>query len=85
MNDEKIVKSNSDSDAVSTEIEEKSGQVKTEPALAEAFSDGEEDIAEKPESEKTMMQNRKPMGLKRMKQNPKNPRAMKQVPILLTA
>ena len=53
MNDEKIVKSNSDSDAVSTEIEEKSGQVKTEPALAEAFSDGEEDIAEKPESEKS--------------------------------
>lgn len=52
MNDEKIVKSNSDSDAVSTEIEEKSGQVKTEPALAEAFSDGEEDIAEKPENEK---------------------------------
>ncbi|MBD8978916.1 MAG: hypothetical protein EGQ91_01825 [Clostridiales bacterium] len=52
MNDEKIVKSNSDSDAVSTEIEEKSGQVKTEPALAEAFSNGEEDIAEKPESEK---------------------------------
>lgn len=29
MNDEKIVKSNSDSDAVSTEIEEKSGQVKS--------------------------------------------------------
>ena len=52
MNDEKIVKSNSDSDAVSTEIEEKSGQVKTESALAEAFSDGEEDIAEKPENEK---------------------------------
>ena len=52
MKDEKIVKSNWDSDAVSTEIEEKSELVKTEPALAEAFSDGEEDIAEKPESEK---------------------------------
>lgn len=31
MNDEKIVKSNSDSDAVSTEIEEKAGKSKPNP------------------------------------------------------
>ncbi len=73
MNDEKIIKSNSASDAASLDKEKESGQLKNEPAFNDTLSDEENDIVKETEDEKSDDPKSETDGLKAEDSEPKNP------------